>query len=67
MNPLVSKMVLLASVALATCITAETAYPQDNRNAPQTDSAHRMAPLMSSQWIVGTSQRTRTTCARATE
>ena len=41
MNPLVSKMVLLASVGLATCITAETAYPQDNRNAPQTDSAHR--------------------------
>ena len=67
MNPLVSKIVLLTSVALATCIIAETAYPQDYRNPPKTDLLSEMAPLMSSQWIVGTSQRTRTTCARATE
>ena len=67
MNPLVSKIVLLTSVALATCIIAETAYPQDYATRPRPILLIEMAPLMSSQWIVGTSQRTRTTCARATE
>ena len=41
MNRLVSKIVLLTSVALATCIIAETAYPQDYRNPPKTDSVER--------------------------
>ncbi|MGB8607802.1 hypothetical protein [Bradyrhizobium sp.] len=41
MSLLVSKIVLLTSVLLATCIIAETAYPQDYRNPPKTDSAER--------------------------
>ena len=41
MSPLVSKIVLLTSVLLATCIIAETAYPQDSSNPPKTDSAER--------------------------
>ena len=41
MSPLVSKIVLLTSVLLATCIIAETAYPQDYRNPPKADSAER--------------------------
>jgi hypothetical protein len=44
MNLLDNKMVLLISVALATCITAVSAYPQDNRNTPQTDSVQRNGP-----------------------
>ena len=44
MNLLVSKMVLLASVALATCITAETAYPQEIERAPDRSCRSECAP-----------------------
>ena len=41
MNLFIRNMVFLTSVTLAMCITAEAAYPRENRNEPKTDSIQR--------------------------